>query len=189
MFANIYLWAHWALSVLLNSFIDISTCCFIFFMEKRFIDKTSLAPLQLDEGVIVLFHNTVKTNSLFYLLFKERRDIRLLAETRERKFQSSRNFWTVLASNEERQKCSWSWWSALANDIYYLNTLVNGWCKGQGSFLGLLKHYTISLPEWTPEHVRIWIATRGNIASEKILNTLCLIYSLCPSDWTNFTGL
>lgn len=37
------------------------------------------------------------------------------------------------------------------------------------------------------ECVRIWIATRGNIVNKNILNALDLIYSLHPSDLTNFT--
>lgn len=37
------------------------------------------------------------------------------------------------------------------------------------------------------EHVRIWIATRGNIVNKNRLNIPDLIYSLHPSDLTDFT--
>lgn len=90
----------------------------------------------------------------FWISFsKKEREIGLLAETTVRKFQSFRNIWKVLANNEqEQQKCSWNCWSALAKDIYYLtNNLMYSWCKHQGSFLRLLKHYIIcptKINEW-----------------------------------------
>lgn len=110
----------------------------------------SLVSLQLGERVIVLFHNMVKINNLLDLLLKEREKKGFWLRPM---FQSFRNFWTILANNEEQQqKRSWKWWSALANDIYYLtNNLTNSWCKCQGSFLGLLKHYIIcpaKINEW-----------------------------------------